>query len=137
MTELPPPAATAADLIRLAGEQFVLLTTFKRDGTAVPTPVWVVADGDRLAVTTIAATGKVKRIRNNGRALLAPCTRSGRRRGPDVEVHAEVATGAEGQRVAALVQSKYGLLGRIIELVSGLRRQPAAQRVAVLLTTTA
>ncbi|MDT0352926.1 PNPOx family protein [Pseudonocardia charpentierae] len=35
----------------VAGERFVSLTTFRRDGTPVATPVWIARDGDALVVT--------------------------------------------------------------------------------------
>ena len=49
----------------LGDEDFVELTTFRTSGTAVPTTVWVVRDGDALVVTTPSGSGKVKRLRNN------------------------------------------------------------------------
>ncbi len=52
---------THPDLAELARSMFVLLTTYRRDGEAVPTPVWIADDGERLLVTTGAASGKVKR----------------------------------------------------------------------------
>ncbi len=50
----------------VAGERFVSLTTFRRDGTPVATPVWIARDGDALVVTTPADSGKVKRLRSTG-----------------------------------------------------------------------
>nr|WP_243704879.1 pyridoxamine 5'-phosphate oxidase family protein [Micromonospora sp. KC723] len=46
------------DLDRLAAEKYILLATFRRDGHAVPAPVWVVRDGDTLAVWTAAGSGR-------------------------------------------------------------------------------
>jgi uncharacterized protein len=62
----------------LASEKYVRLTTFKRDGTAVATPVWIVPDGNDLLVLTSTSTGKAKRIRHTERVLLAPCDARGR-----------------------------------------------------------
>jgi len=59
-----------SDLEQLSTEEFLLLTTFRRSGEAVGTPVWVVRDGSHLLVTTGQQTGKVKRIRHTpGSAL--------------------------------------------------------------------
>ena len=58
------------ELDRLAAEKYVLLTTFRKDGRAVPTPVWAVRDGDALAVWTVSDAGKVKRIRRDGRVTV-------------------------------------------------------------------
>jgi PPOX class probable F420-dependent enzyme len=60
--------------------RYVSLTTYRRDGRAVPTPVWIAADGDALLVTTPSGSGKVKRLRNDSRVQLAPCGRFGQAR---------------------------------------------------------
>jgi len=49
------------DLSALGDEAFVSLTTYRRNGDAVSTPVWVARDGDSLVVTTAASTGKMTR----------------------------------------------------------------------------
>lgn len=51
----PPPncrryPGVVSTLDRLAGEKYLLLTTFRKDGGGVATPVWAVRDGDALAV---------------------------------------------------------------------------------------
>ena len=57
-------------LDRMGDGKYVLLTTYRRDGTPVATPTWVVRDGDALAVWTATDSGKVKRVRRDeiGRA---------------------------------------------------------------------
>ncbi|MEU6182867.1 PPOX class F420-dependent oxidoreductase [Streptomyces coeruleorubidus] len=82
MTTSPFPSAPlpGGSVERLAACRYVLLTTFRRDGRAVPTPVWVMRDGDCLAVWSVADAGKVKRIRNSGRVTVAPCDWRGPRR---------------------------------------------------------
>lgn len=106
----------------LAGEQFVSLTTFRRDGTPVPTPVWLAREGDALVVTTSADTGKVKRLRHDPRVALRPCDRRGRVPAGAVPVTgtAEVLT-PEPRHVAAL-RAKYGVQYRIGTLVERLMR---------------
>jgi len=61
----------------LADERFISLTTFRRSGVPVSTPVWVVGDGDALLVTTPDGSGKVKRLRHTQRVEMRPCSRSG------------------------------------------------------------
>lgn len=68
----------AADLAAVSEARFVSLTTFRRSGVPVSTPVWIVRDGDALLVTTLGDSGKVKRLRNNPRVELRPCSRSGK-----------------------------------------------------------
>lgn len=110
------------DLDRLAAEKYVLLTTFRKDGRAVPTPVWAVRDGDTLAVWTAADSGKVKRIRRDGTVTVAPCDVRGRPRGTAVPGHAVLSSREETNRVRDLIKRKYRLLGRLSLLGSRLRR---------------
>ncbi|MBM0257184.1 PPOX class F420-dependent oxidoreductase [Micromonospora sp. 4G55] len=110
------------DLDRLAAEKYVLLTTFRKDGRAVPTPVWAVRDGDTLAVWTAADSGKVKRIRRDGTVTVAPCDVRGRPRGTAVPGHAVLSAPEETKRVRDLIKRKYRLLGRLSLLGSRLRR---------------
>lgn len=65
------------ELVGLGDVEFVELTTFRRSGVPVRTPVWVVRDADTLLVTSPANAGKVKRLRNNASVELRPCTRRG------------------------------------------------------------
>jgi PPOX class probable F420-dependent enzyme len=57
----------------LGAARYILLTTFRRTGVGVPTPVWFVVDGDELVVTTRLGSGKVKRLRNNPEVTLVEC----------------------------------------------------------------
>lgn len=108
-------------LDRLAAEKYVLLTTFRKDGRAVPTPVWAVRDGDALAVWTVANSGKVKRIRRSGAVTVAPCDVRGRPHGPAVPGQASLCDLAGTRRVRELLKQKYRLIGRLSLLGSRLR----------------
>ncbi len=119
----------------LGAEKYVSLTTFRRDGTPVATPVWVVADGDRLLVTTTASTGKVKRLRHTPRVTLRPCDMRGRVRdgAPEVEATATVEDDpALLDRLNAAIVGKYGLYARFM-LWAG-RRRGMTDRVCVTLS---
>lgn len=70
--------------------KYLSVTTFKRDGTAVATPVWFVQDGTRLLIETESTSGKVKRMRNNPEVLVAPCSASGKLRAEPVRARAEI-----------------------------------------------
>lgn len=111
-------AATAFS--NLAGHQFMKLTTFRKNGVAVPTPVWFAQVGDTLYVTTQVNAGKVKRIRNSGRVTVEPCTASGQSLGEAVEAHARELSPEEHQRANAALRKKYtwqyaafGLMGKL------------------------
>ena len=67
------------------GHTYVSLTTFRKSGEAVSTPVWFAVSDDRVYVGTDPESGKMKRIRNNPRVLLTVCDSWGRTRGESVE----------------------------------------------------
>ncbi len=104
----------------LGRERFVSITTSRRDGTPVATPVWVVAFDDHLYVWTGSQTGKVKRIRNNPAVILAPCTRRGTVTGPAVPAQAVVVPVGERPQIWPSFTAKYGL---------GLRTVLTAERI--------
>jgi uncharacterized protein len=97
-----PPAATQA----FPGK-YLSLTSFRRDGTGVATPVWFVEAGGRLLVETDAGSYKVRRIRRDPRVTIAPCTATGRLRGTPVPAWAELLPDAEVARVERLMARKY------------------------------
>ncbi len=118
----------------LGDAQFVLLTTFRRDGTGVPTPVWVAPVEDGLGVWTPGGSGKVKRIRRDGAVTLAACDRRGRPIGEAVPGRARILDAAGTARVRAAVRRKYGLLGKVLTTISALRRQqPGPVGIAITL----
>ncbi len=91
--------ATLAELDRA---QYIALTTTKRDGTAVRTPVWFAVDGDTIVVVTEGRSGKVKRIRNRGHVRIAPCDARGALQGEPVDASARVLDDPEGTNAALL-----------------------------------
>ena len=107
---------------RLAAGKYLLVTTYRRDGRTVPTPVWVVPDGDALGAWTAAGSGKVKRIRNCADVLVGPCDVRGNPTGEQVPGRAEILGPRETERYRSLVARKYGLIGRLTLLGSRLRR---------------
>ncbi|GAA0536533.1 PPOX class F420-dependent oxidoreductase [Paractinoplanes ferrugineus] len=108
-------------LEQLGSEKYVLLTTFRRDGRAVPTPIWVMPDGDGVAFWTVRDSGKVKRIRNSGRVTITACDMRGNPRGESVEATARLGGDDDMKRVSRALTKKYGLLGRMTLLGSRLR----------------
>lgn len=127
------PAQSPVDL---AAEPFVSLTTFRRSGAGVPTPVWVVADGDALVVWTGGSSGKVKRLRADPRVDLVPCSRRGRvdDAAPHVAGRAEVSRDAAVLgRVERALKAKYGLQHRLITLIERVARRGDRDRVALVI----
>ncbi len=85
------------------------LATFRRNGREVRTPVWIARDGDRFYVYTNSGSGKVKRIRANGRVRLAPCDARGGLRGDWVEGTARMVDDPlRMERAFASLDRKYG-----------------------------
>ncbi len=109
-------------LERLAAGKYVLVTTFRKDGREVATPVWVIRDGDALGVWTAADSGKVKRIRNRGEVLVAPCDVRGNPTGEALPGTAELCGPEDTAAYRTLIRSKYGLLGTLTLFGSRLRR---------------
>lgn len=130
--------ADAHPLLALGDEPFVLLTTYRSTGVAVPTPVWVARDGDRLLVTTGATSGKVKRLGHTARVDLTACSARGAviKGAVPVTAHATVATDVETlTRLDEVLLAKYG------EQFSAVRAAPhgpgsATASVAIVITPT-
>ena len=108
----------------LAGERYISLTTFRRDGSTASTPVWVVSDdGERLLVWTGAGTWKVRRIRRDPRVLVAPSDYKGTEKGPRLAGRARVLGPEAEELVARLLRRKYGWQRRALELQGRVRRR--------------
>ena len=113
---------TGTDLDRLGAGKYLLVTSYRKNGAPVPTPVWVVRDGDTLGVWTAADSWKVKRIRRRADVRVAPCDLRGRPTGDPVQATAEIADEAITDRYRDLIARKYGITGRLTLLGSRLRR---------------
>jgi uncharacterized protein len=96
-----------AGAVRTVRGKYLNITSYKRSGTAVATPVWFVEQDGRLLVETDAASGKVKRIRHNPAVLVAECSASGRLRGGQLSAVAELLPQTEVARVHRLILAKY------------------------------
>ena len=97
----------------LRDEKYMLLTTFRRDGTSVKTPVWVVPLGDNtVGFWTSSGSGKAKRLVHNDRVTVQPCDARGRVKGdaPSLDATAKVVTGTEYEDIVMQVKSKYGVM---------------------------
>ncbi|MER7674640.1 PPOX class F420-dependent oxidoreductase [Kitasatospora sp. NPDC096128] len=100
---------SAAGLERLAAAKYLLVTTHRRNGTPVATPVWAARDGDALVFTTVTRTGKVKRLRHRSDVLVGPSDIRGNPLGPQVAATA-VLDPERTARYRKLLRRKYGLL---------------------------
>jgi len=98
---------------------YVLLVTYKRDGTPIPSPVWFARDGSTLYVWTEVNAFKAKRLRNDPRALLAPCTSRGVPTGDPIAATGRVLSDdAERQHAASVIRSQWGVGRKLFERMS-------------------
>ena len=120
--------------------KYVSLTTFRRDGTPVSTPVWFVAENGHLLVETDGDSYKVKRIRRNDNVTVASCNATGRIAGEVVSAHAAILPAEELPRVEQLLHRKYRLdyifVLPIYLLVQRLRGKPLRYEKPVVLSIT-
>ena len=123
----------------ITDEKYVLLTTFRKNGDGVATPVWIVALPDGTGgFTTEIDSGKVKRVRNNPSVTLQPCNLRGK-----VTIDAEVMTatadvllGAQARAVTKAVRRKYRVAILLLDvgtLFRKLFRRPEAEACAIRL----
>ena len=114
-----------------AGQKYLSLETFKKNGQGVRTPIWFAADpgknlesGDaKLFVYTNGDSGKVKRIRNNAHVRIAPCNMSGKLLGEWVEARAEIVAGAEAEYGDRLLNKKYLPWKQLLNFFASFRRR--------------
>jgi PPOX class probable F420-dependent enzyme len=104
--------------------RYLSITTFKRDGSGVATPVWFVSDGTRLFAFTDLHSAKIRRIRRNPRVLVASCRVGGKLRREPVVARAEVLTAtADLERVQNLLLARYKVSYRVVMLFYRLGRR--------------
>lgn len=119
-------------LERFKEARYINLTTFRKNGKPVATPVWCAVVDGRLVVQTGSRTGKAKRIRANGKAKVAPSDARGRPLGEFVPAQARIIRDPELQRKAkAALAAKYGLQYRLFGLLGRLRRGRTGDTVFV------
>ena len=100
----------------LADAEYMLLTTFRKDGTAVPTPVWATRVDDELWVWSAPEAGKIKRIRRSGAVQVAPCSVRGEPRGSSVDASARLLPESAVPVLLDALAAKYGFRGWLTTL---------------------
>ncbi len=126
------PVERSDELDALFPGRYLSITSFKRDGTGIATPVWFVSDGARLFAFTDLDTWKIKRIRRNPRVLVASCWPWGKLRREPVPARAEVLTDtADLEHVRELLLARYTISYRAVMFFYRLgRRVRGKQTVA-------
>ena len=125
----------------MGDEKYILLTTFKRDGTPVSSPVWAVPmEGERFAFYTSSTSGKAKRLAHTARVTVQPCSARGKPRDgtTPTEATAQVVTGGELESIRSKVVAKYGVMTKITRSLAKLggfvkrKPQPYADRGVIV-----
>ena len=111
----------APTFAEIAKSNYLLLTTFTKDGRPKPTAVWAASDGDRLLVITQETSWKVKRIRNTPRVTVAACDVRGNPKSEAVEAVAEILPKSANGATYDAIGKRYGLMGKAFNLFSKLR----------------
>ena len=92
---------------QIQGQQYVSLTTFRKNGVGVATPVWFGEEGGKLYVMTRSDMGKTKRVRNHSGVRVAPCSILGRVTGPEFAATARILPAQEQARARQSINRKY------------------------------
>ena len=106
--------ATTPALMPYVRQKTVLLTTFRRDGRPVGTPVHLVVVGDRAFFRTWDQAWKFKRLRNNPEVTIAPSTGRGKPTGPAIRAGTRPLAGAEAATAARALRSKYPFVHGVV-----------------------
>jgi PPOX class probable F420-dependent enzyme len=107
----------------LGKEQCIALTTFRKTGQAVTTPVWFAQRPGMIYLETHADAGKLKRLRHTARVTLAPCTYSGKVTGAVSEGKARIVTEPEECTVGSTaLAKKYGFMRPLFHFVMNAQR---------------
>jgi len=102
----------------LQDHRYALLTTFRKSGEGVGTPIWFALVEGKLYIITEGDSGKAKRIRNNPRVTLTPCNQNGSQTfGPTVEGRAQILSVEQGEAAKAALDQKYGFFKQIFDFV--------------------
>lgn len=99
-------------------QKYILLETYKKDNTAVQTPVWFVMLDGTIHVVTREDTGKVTRLRNNKSVRITLCTFNGKITGKWVSGTAKFVTTEKSNDAIELRKKKYGFLESVARIVS-------------------
>ena len=114
--------ATTMKLGELGAPSTILLTTYRRDGRGVPTPVSAVWDGDVGWFRTWDTAAKLKRMRHTPTVTVAPCTMRGQVTGPEVPARVRLLDGDEARAAARRLRRQSPVLhGVLVPLAHRLR----------------
>ena len=103
-----------AGLASIRDAKTILLTTYKRDGTAVATPVSLAFDGQRAYFRSYDKAWKTKRLRHNPAVQAAPATLRGKPTGPAIRARATLLDGEQARVAARALARRHRVLQAIL-----------------------
>ena len=114
----------------LENEKYMMFTTFRRDGRAVATPVWLVhLPGGEIGFSTGAESGKAKRLGHTPRVTVQACDQRGKTtHGPVLDGQARLVTGAELEQIRKEIAKKYGLMSTLLGVIETVARRVGAKQ---------
>lgn len=134
----PSTSSPSSDFDAVAAHRYVSLTTFRKTGVPVSSPVWVAPDGDELVVITVDPSGKLKRLAHTSRVELRPCDMRGRvpEGAPTYAGTAVVVRSAEGVAAVKGAMARKYLLARLGDAVAAVtdRFRPRTPRAGIRIT---
>ncbi len=104
----------------LTDEKYLLLTTFRKSGVAVSSPVWAADLGNgTIGFWTSSGSGKAKRLAHTGKVIVQPCDARGKLRAgtQPVETTAHIVSGAELDVIRQKIVAKYGFMTKLTKLM--------------------
>src|SRR5215813_8953523 len=108
-------------LAQFAGQKYLNLESYRKNGQGVRTPLWFAEADGVLYFYTVAHSYKVMRLRNNPRVRIAPCDIRGNVKGEWVDANVRRLDGVEAARANDLLNHKYGMAKRALNLLAKIR----------------
>jgi PPOX class probable F420-dependent enzyme len=114
-SDIADAAPAATDLSSLASSDYCLVVTYRRDGSAVPTPVWFALTDGALVFESDSDAAKIARLSRQPNVRMAPCNARGRPSGPPIEAVGRILSGADEAAAEQALADKYGRSRRIAQ----------------------
>jgi uncharacterized protein len=115
----------------LADQQYISLSTFRKNGAEVKTPLWFAIDNGKIYVYSAGDSGKIKRLRNSGKATVAACTMKGAVTGEIFPATAVVLSADRGKYVHGLLNAKYTWKKHIFEFFGSIPSKLRLRKASV------
>jgi uncharacterized protein len=132
---LESSSPSASSLKQFADARNIVLESFKKNGQAKGTVVWLTVDNGMVYVRTYPKSWKAKRIRKNPHVRIIPSDGRGKTSGTWADGNAHFVEGEEATRILKIIRKKYGFVGALVHLLNVLRGQGAVAVISIRLIT--